>query len=241
MPAYSCSASSTFCSPAHRRACFSLLHAGRHTLECSAMSSGYLLLATMPGALLFERCSSIPPTELTPVCSSKAAARVLPLRLLPQLVRIPRPCIAFHFVPNASPTPSKHCERPSARSAPSACVYASAVESGMEWQGSTATSMIDVVRVILHVASAVLLPSDVLVVCAAGCLAGVRTFLRCPCQCHIMSVRWRVQLRTSSVVYRFSFCSHVCGEVHAYYPPVRSYGCVAGNAGALSVFAERVH
>jgi hypothetical protein len=73
----------------------------------------------------------------------------------------------------------------------------------MEWQGSTATSMIDVVRVILHVASAVLLPSDVFAVCAAGCLAGVRTFLRCPCQCHIMSVRWRVHLRTSSVVYSF--------------------------------------
>ncbi len=84
---------------------------GTSTLECSAVSSGFLLLATMPGALLFERCSSTPPTELTPVCSSKAAARVLPLRLLPQLVRIPRPCIAFHVVPNASQTPSEHCQR----------------------------------------------------------------------------------------------------------------------------------
>ena len=52
----------------------------------------------------------------------------------------------------------------------------------MESQGSTATSMMGVAQEILHVASAVLLTSDVFVVCAAGCLAGVRTFLRCPCQ-----------------------------------------------------------
>ncbi len=108
------------------------------------------------------------------MCSSAAAALAIAavVGMLLQLVRIGRPCIAFHAVPNAPP--SKQCERLWASSAPNACVRACAVECRMDRQGSTATSMIGVIQVILHVASAALFSSDVFVVCAAG----VPTLLR---------------------------------------------------------------
>ena len=43
--------------------------------------------------------------------ASAAVALVTVVGMLLQLVRFPRPCIACHVVPNASPAPSKQCER----------------------------------------------------------------------------------------------------------------------------------
>ena len=64
------------------------------------------------GCVLCERCSSAPPTKLTYVGSSQAAvlasaavALVSVAGMLLQLVRIARPCAAFHVVPNAPPAP----------------------------------------------------------------------------------------------------------------------------------------
>jgi hypothetical protein len=127
--------------------------------------------------ILCERCSSAPPTEPAHVRSSKAAARASAavalaavVGMLLQLVRIARPYIAFHAVPNAPPAlrSSAHA------SAPNACVCLCAVECRMDRQGPTATSVIGVVQVILRVASAVLFPSDVFV----ACLTGVHPLLR---------------------------------------------------------------
>jgi hypothetical protein len=97
--------------------------------------------------------------------------------------------------------------------------------------------MIGVVRVILHVASAGLFPSNVLVVCAAG----VHTLLRCPSP-HVGRPKHAPALTvTASEVLAFKWV-----HVHAYlrfgaYIPVCSYGRVAGDSDARSVCPEREH
>ena len=138
--------------------------------------------------------------------------RLRPLRLLPLsaccsswCVRTLRPCIACHAVPNAPPMPSKQCERLWASSWPNACVCPCAVECRMDRQGSTATSMIGVVQAILRVTSAVPFPSDVAVVCAAGCLAGVPTLLRSQ-SLHVDRPKHTPALTVTHGVGSVSFC-----------------------------------
>ena len=60
-------------------------------------------ISNAAGCVLCERCSSAPPTKRTHVGLSKAAALasaavalVTVAGMLPQLVRIARPCIAFN-------------------------------------------------------------------------------------------------------------------------------------------------
>lgn len=137
------------------------------------LSSSLLFTQTNTNSANFTRGAQIIPSNVTK--RSCLPALVVPVVPLNDAARPLRPCIANTFEALRAPV-GVVCAECVQR------VYAYAVESGMEWQESTATSMIDVVRVILHVASAVLLPSDVFVVCAAGCRAGVRTLLRCPCQ-----------------------------------------------------------
>ncbi len=68
------------------------------------------------GCILCERCSSAPPTKPTQVGLSKpfalaAVALVTVAGMLLQLVRIARPCTAFHVVPNEPPAPPTPCAR----------------------------------------------------------------------------------------------------------------------------------
>ena len=123
------------------------------------------------------------PSRPTSARASRPHVRVRPLRLLP----LSACCYSWYvFCDRASRSSrsrmhrqclrSSQCERLWASPAPNACACACVVECRMERQGSTATSMIGVVQVILHVASAVLFPSDAFM----ACLAGAHTLLRCP-------------------------------------------------------------
>ena len=122
----------------------------------------------------------IRPSRPTPVRARLPHLRVRPLRLF----SLSACCYSWYVLRDRASRSTRSCIhrlrlRSSAHaSAPNACVCLCAVECRMDRQGSTATSMIGVVQAILRVTSAVPFPSDVVGVCAAGCLAGVPTLLR---------------------------------------------------------------
>jgi hypothetical protein len=100
---------------------------------------------------------------------------------------------------------SSQCERLRASPAPNAC--ACVVECRMERQGSTAPSMIGVVQEFLHVASAVLFPSDAFV----ACLAGAHT---CPSP-HVGRPKHTPALIVTHGTGSVSFCMRACACVFA--------------------------
>jgi hypothetical protein len=86
-----------------------------------------------------------------------------------------------------------------------------AVECRMErLQRSAASSMIGVAQAILHVASAFLFPSDVLVACATG----VHTLLRCPSP-HVGRPKHAPALTVTHGVGSVSFYMGACACVFA--------------------------